>query len=223
MNLDIFTGFDPREAVGWHVFAQSVMDRTSQPVAFYPLQNRHHGMPEGTNQFTFSRFLIPYLCGFRNGVVLFADACDMLCRADIEDLFQLADPYMAVQVVKHDYETRNPVKYLGTSMECGNGDYLRKNWASLMLINTGHYAWRRINPESVRAMKPLDLLQLRFIDDNRIGEIPVEWNWLVDEYGANDAAKLLHWTAGIPGMPAYAKAPHADEWFAGQRGANGLG
>lgn len=223
MTLEIFTGFDPREAVGWHVFAQSVIDHTSLPVCFQPLQNRHLGMPEGTNQFTFSRFLIPWLRSWEPGVVLFADGCDMLCRADVAELFDLADPGMAVQVVKHDYETRHPIKYVGTPLECGNGDYPRKNWASLMLINCGHFAWRQITPEAVRTMRPLDLLQLRFLPEDRVGALPAEWNWLADEHGPSDSAKLLHWTAGIPAMPAYGQAPHAAEWFEAHRGANGLG
>jgi hypothetical protein len=223
MTLDIFTGFDPREAVGWHVFAQSVLEHTSSPVAFHPLQNRHLGMPEGTNDFTYSRFLIPYLRRWEPGLVLFVDGCDMLCRADIADLFALADPYKAVQVVKHDYETRHPIKYCGTSMECGNGDYARKNWASVMLINCGHFAWRSMTPDRVRNARPLDLLQLRFIDDDRVGELPATWNWLADEAGPSADAKLLHWTAGIPAMAAYRDAPHAGEWFDRQRSANGLG
>jgi hypothetical protein len=147
----------------------------------------------------------------------------MLCRSDIAALEQLRDPRMAVQVVKHDYETKHPVKYLGTALECGNGDYPRKNWASVMLINCYNMAWRRITPATVWKMRPLELLGLRFIDDERIGELPAEWNWLADEQGPNDQARILHWTAGIPAMPAYADAPHAREWFATQGAVNGLG
>jgi hypothetical protein len=213
--MDIFTGFDPREAVGWHVFAQSVMEHASKPVSFHPLQRKHNAAPQGSNDFTFSRFLIPHMMGW-SGLALFVDGCDMLCRADIAQLFELARCDRAVQVVKHEYETKHPIKYSGTSMECGNGDYPRKNWASVMLINCGHFAWRRITPETIWKMKPLELLQLRFIDDERIGELPVEWNWLADEQGPNPHAKLLHWTAGIPAMAAYVDAPHAGEWAATQ-------
>jgi hypothetical protein len=44
--------------------------------------------------------------------------------------------------------------------------------------------------------------------------LPPAWNWLADEYGYNAAAKLVHWTAGIPGFNAYRDSPHADEWRA---------
>lgn len=211
--LDIFTGFDPREAAGWHVFTQSVMEHASKPVAFHPLQRKHNGAPQGTNDFTFSRFLIPWMMDWK-GVAIFADGCDMLCRDDIHKLEALRNPRMAVQVVKRDYETQHPIKYLGTSMEAGNGDYPRKNWASLMLINCYHMAWRAVTPETVWKMKPLELLQLRFIDDERIGELPAEVNWLADEFGRNDNALLVHFTAGIPAMTAYKETAHADEWFA---------
>jgi hypothetical protein len=219
--LHIFTGYDAREAVGWHVFTQSVMELCSAPVVFHPLQRRHNGAPQGTNDFTYSRFLIPYLMSWR-GTAMFVDGCDMLCQADIAQLEALRNPYMAVQVVKHDYETQHPIKYVGTPMEAGNGDYPRKNWASVMLINCYHMAWRAVTPQTVWKMRPLDLLQLRFIGDDRIGELPLEWNWLADEYGPNDQAKLLHWTAGIPAFPHYRDAPNADAWRAAHQQANHL-
>jgi hypothetical protein len=220
--MDIYTGYDPREAVGWHVFTQSVMEHASTPVSFHPLQRRHSAVPVGSNDFTFSRFLIPQMMGW-TGVAIFVDGCDMLCRVDIAELEQLRNPHMAVQVVKHDYETRNPIKYLDTAMECGNPDYQRKNWASVMLINCYHMAWRQVTADRIGKFKPLDLLGLRFIDDDRIGELPIEWNWLADEYGPSADAKLLHWTAGIPAMPRYSDAPHAAEWFAGKSLANAVG
>jgi hypothetical protein len=37
---------------------------------------------------------------------------------------------------------------------------------------------------------------------------------LVDEYGPNKEAQLLHWTAGIPAFPHYCNAPHAADWAA---------
>jgi hypothetical protein len=142
------------------------------------------------------------------------DGSDMLCMADVNELLELWDPYMAVQVVKHEYSTRHPRKYVGSAMEADNGDYARKQWASMMIINCSHFAWRNVTPEFVRRTTPMDLLQLRFIEDNRIGELPIEWNWLADEFGPNHQAKVLHWTAGIPAFEAHADAPMAREWTA---------
>jgi hypothetical protein len=95
-------------------------------------------------------------------------------------------------------------------MESDNTDYPRKNWASLMLMNCAHPAWRTLT--RIFEMDSMDLLQFRFMDDDEIGGLPREWNWLCDEYGENDAAKVCHWTTGIPGFPNYTDAPMADLW-----------
>lgn len=217
--IEVYTGFDPREEVGTHVFHSSVMEHCSEPVTFTPLHKpqieRMLGdkFRSGTNAFTVTRFLIPALRDWRVGdLVIFADGADMLCLGDLAELKQYVNPSCAVQVVKHDYKTRHPRKYVGTSMEADNRDYKKKNWASLMVINCGHYAWRKLTPDKVAGMKMIDLLQFNFLRENEIGSLPPEWNWLCDEYGENPKAKLLHWTAGVPGFPNYADAPHARDW-----------
>jgi hypothetical protein len=50
------------------------------------------------------------------------------------------------------------------------------------------------------------------LDDDRIGELPIEWNWLPDEFGENPAAKLLHYTLGTPCFTEFKDTPQADEW-----------
>lgn len=213
--IPIYLGFDPREEVGSHVFTSSLINRASRPVSFCPLHlplfSSFYGTKQGTNSFTFTRFLIPFLQEWK-GWAIFADGADMICRANISELWALRDPYKAVQVVKHDYQTQHPRKYIGTRMECENQHYPRKNWASMMLINCGHFWWRDMTPEHVENLKPLDLLQFSWLKDELIGELPKEWNWLADEYGENPDAKILHWTAGIPGFPHYKDAPHAWYW-----------
>ena len=210
--LHLFFGHDERAEAGTHAFLRSVIANASEPVAVTAITRQATlGQPEGTNAFTFRRFLVPWLQKWE-GWAVFADGADMLCRADICELQQHFNPYMAALVVKHEYRTRHARKYVGTGMEADNADYPRKNWASLMAINCSHFAWRKVTPEFVRKAAPMDLLQLRFIADDRIGELPIEWNWLVDEFGHNDAAKLLHFTAGIPAFESHADAPMAREW-----------
>lgn len=217
--IKLYIGFDPREELGWHVFTSSVIEHTTAHMAFIPInakrtmRNCKARLPSGSNDFTFSRFLIPWMESY-SGPAIFADGCDMLCKGDIEDLFELYDSAYAVQVVKHDYKTRHARKYVSTEMECDNNDYARKNWASLMLINCGHKAWQQLRPETIGDYKKLDLLQLRFIADADIGELPEVWNWLADEFHENANAKLLHFTAGIPGIHAYRATPGARHWFA---------
>jgi hypothetical protein len=171
------------------------------------------GARDGTNAFIYSRFLIPHLCGY-SGFAIFADGADMICRADIAELWALRDPTLAVQVVQHDYKTKHPRKYVGTEMEAANDDYPRKNYSSLMLINCRHYDWRRITPESVAKMSGAELHRFSFVEPRFLGALPKEWNWLCQEDGANPDAKIVHYSAGIPAWPAYANTEMADEWTA---------
>ncbi len=215
--IPVFVGFDPREEAGTHVFTSSLIHRASAPVSIIPLHRQHFasfyskGQRDGTNAFTYTRFLIPFLQGWR-GFAIFADGADMLMRADIAELWALRDHYKAVQVVKHDYQTKHPRKYLGTQMETSNYDYPRKQWSSVMLVNCAHYHWRDITPERVEQMTGPELHRFSWLKDELIGELPSEWNWLADEHGENKDAKIVHWTAGVPAFPAYAQAPHADEF-----------
>jgi hypothetical protein len=148
------------------------------------------------------------------GFAIFADGADMLCRADIAELWALRNVYKAVQVVQHDYRTKASRKYIGTQMEAKNEDYPCKNWSSLMLINCAHHAWRDITPGMVEDSHGAYLHRFQFIQPRYLGALPKEWNWL-DEYGENPEAKIVHWTLGTPAFKHYANAPHAKE-FANQ-------
>ena len=208
--LTIFCGYDSREEIGTHIFVSSVLRRATIPVAFVPLN--YQKMQQGTNQFTTSRFLVPWLMGYK-GRAIFADAADMICLSDVNELETLLmNLKEAVGVVKHDYKTKNKVKYVGTPMESPNVDYERKNWASLMLIDCEHPAWKTLTPESINTWSIGEILQLKFLNDCEIGVIPNEWNRLVDEDQPVGGAKILHWTAGIPGFKHYQNAPGADLW-----------
>ena len=215
--INLYIGHDPRESVGTHVFLSSLLKQTTAPVAVTflhkPMLHRLFGgdIAEGTNAFTLSRFLIPFIQNWR-GDAIYMDGADMLLKADLGQLEVWRDPYKAVQVVKHEYQTNDPLKYRGTSMEAENTDYGRKNWASMMLISCHHYAWRKMTPQYLRSASKVEILNFSWMEDGYIGEIPKTWNWLADEYGFNADAKLLHWTQGIPGFNHYKYAPHGDDW-----------
>ena len=107
--IRLFIGYDPREAVVYHVCVNSVINHSSQPVAVTPLALKNlrgyierHG--DGSNQFTYSRFLVPYLMDW-SGWALYIDG-DMLLRADIAELFKLRDEAKAVLCIHHDYKTK---------------------------------------------------------------------------------------------------------------------
>ena len=136
--LNVFIGYDPHEAVAYHVLAHSILRRASIPVAVAPVMRsqlgtlftRVRGAKEST-EFAISRFIVPALSGF-TGWSLFMD-CDMLCLADLAPLLEETkrQSQKAVLVCKHDY-TPNPArKFLNQEQTA----YPRKNWSSLMLFN----------------------------------------------------------------------------------------
>lgn len=216
--IPIFAGFDQREEAGYHAFTSSLLEHASAPFTVTPLHLPLFrsfyapGVRDGSNAFVYTRFLIPFLQGY-TGSAIFCDGSDMLLRADIAELWALRDQYKPVQVVKHDYRTRWPRKYLGTQMEAPNEDYPRKQWSSVMILNCMHMSWRKITPESVQQMTGPELHRFSWLADDQIGELPKVWNWLVQEDGANPDAKLLHFSSGIPLIPMHAEVAHAEDYW----------
>lgn len=218
MIIPLYVGFDPRTEIGYHTFVSSVLHTSTVPVSITPLSQSllqtvwKAGRRDGSNDFTYLRFLIPWLQGF-TGWAMFCDGSDMVLKGNLAELWSLRDMYKAVQVVTHAYGTRHPRKYVGTAMESDNRDYPRKNWSSVMLINCSHFSWRSLDPISVGTMEGRDLHAFEFVRKSaEIGALPVEWNWMADEMGENKNAKLIHYTAGIPAIPHYANSPMANDW-----------
>jgi lipopolysaccharide biosynthesis glycosyltransferase len=162
---------------------------------------------DGSNAFIYSRFLVPWLCRW-SGAAIFLDG-DMIVKDDIAELWAERDFYKAVQVVKHDYKTKYPVKYLGNK----NEDYPKKNQSSVILWNCNHFHNRLLTPNYVEKATGSHLHQFKWLDDEIIGELPKEWNKLVLEEEPNPNAKLEHFSIGIPAFPEYDKGPEAAEWW----------
>ena len=216
--LQIYIGFDPKEAVAWDVLAHSIRRRSSIPVSIEPLvqkelrdaglYTRERGPTEST-EFSLTRFLVPALADYQ-GWSIFMD-CDMLCRADVAGLFAMRDPGKAVMVAKHEYVPKTQRKFLDQVQT----KYERKNWSSLMLFN--NEKCRALTPQYVNSASGLELHRFKWIGDDLIGELPKEWNWLVTEYEHNPAAKLVHYTIGGPWFEQYRTCDYAEEWLAEAR------
>ena len=175
--INLYVGYDEREAIAYHVFCHSVIKNTSIPVKITPLVlsqlkefNETH--QDRSNDFVYSRFLTPHLNEF-DGWAIFADG-DMICQADLKELIGMADPNKALMVVKHDYQTKASIKYLGNI----NENYPRKNWSSVILWNCSHPKHKILTPEFVSKQTGKFLHRFSWLDDKDIGELPVEWNWL---------------------------------------------
>jgi lipopolysaccharide biosynthesis glycosyltransferase len=209
--VKLIIGFDQREAIAYHVFCQSVIDKSSSPVSFMPLglnliNEYSETHVDGSNTFIYSRFLTPFLCGYE-GWAIYADG-DMICMADIAELWQLRDPLKAVQCVKHNYKTKSHFKYLGNR----NENYPRKNWSSLVLWNCSHSQNKILTPDFVQKQTGSFLHRFNWLDDELIGELPPEWNWLTTEYPDNSNAKILHFTLGTPCFKEYSTSSMAHHW-----------
>lgn len=210
-TIPIFIGYDHREAIAYHVCVNSIVRHATKPVSLTPLslsnmsdyKEKH---TDGSNQFIYSRFLVPHLMEYK-GWAIFMDG-DMILRDDIEHLWALRDESKAVMVVKHNYKTKMSEKYLGSK----NEDYPRKNWSSVILWNCAHPSNAIITPDFVQNASGATVHRFTWLTDDEIGELPVIWNWLPDEFGANPDAKLLHYTLGTPSFHDFATTPMGDEW-----------
>ncbi len=209
--IKVFVGYDPREAVAYHVCSNSIIRTSSSLVSITPLAlnlipNYNETHTDGSNSFTYTRFLIPQLMDY-TGWAIFIDG-DMVLKDDITNLWNLRDDSKAVMVVKHDYKTKCNKKYFGST----NVDYPRKNWSSVMLWNCGHTLNRSLNIEFVQNRPGSYLHRFNWLPSNLIGELPIEWNWLPDEFGENKDAKLVHYTLGTPCINEFANSPQSSDW-----------
>ena len=187
--IDLAVGFDQREAVAYHTFVQSVVEKSSIPVRFLPLNmnslssySETHN--DGSNDFIYSRFLVPFLVGFK-GWVIYADG-DMICVEDIKKLWNLRNDKYAVQVVQHNYETKVTEKYWGNK----NENYPRKNWSSLVLWNCEHEKHKILTPDFIQKQTGAFLHRFSWLEDKDIGNIDAKWNWLALEYEEKDDVNL---------------------------------
>ena len=210
--IDIFIGYDPREAVAFSVLAHSIHVRASRPVSIAPLMlsqldgiltRERHALQ--SSDFSFSRFLTPYLSGYR-GWSIFMD-CDMLVLDDIAKLWALRDDRHAVQVVKHNHVPKEAIKFLGEKQT----KYEKKNWSSVILFNNAKCL--ALTPEYVNTASGLELHQFKWLgNDDLIGNLPHRWNHLVGYDAPSPDVSLVHYTIGGPYFPEYRDCEHAGAW-----------
>lgn len=221
MTFKIYIGSDPREGDAYQVCEKSIRAHTKRSIDISPIRldelraaglyTRKHEHRDGqlfdvisdapmSTEFAISRFMVPALCRYK-GWALFCD-CDFMFRADIGELFSLADDKYAVMCVKHHYIQKGGVKMDRQAQTV----YNRKNWSSLVLWNCAHPSNSWLTPEEVNRQTGKFLHKFRWLQPHEIGAIPFEWNWLDLE------PKAVHYTDGIPSM-GYKDHPYAGEWF----------
>lgn len=210
--LKIFIGYDSVEAAAYNTLCHSILANAKRPVSITPIvldQLRHVYKrprdPKQSNEFSFTRFLVPYLCNYQ-GYALFMD-CDMMLRTDINEIMTKIHSNNAVSVVKHEHNPEEEFKYLGNKQY----KYRRKNWSSVMLFNCEKCI--TLTPNYINEASAMDLHQFAWTRDNMIGELDQEWNHLVGYYPPNKNAKIVHYTIGGPWFDEYSNAEFNNEWL----------
>jgi len=227
--LSIFIGYDAREHEAYRVAQFSLERRTLKPVIITPLVLSHLSSlltrqvtrtgdgklwcpisqaPMST-EFAISRFCVPFIQ--RAGWALFMD-CDILCLADISELFELADERYAVMVVKHDHVPAETLK-MGGQVQTA---YPRKNWSSVILWNCGHPANLRLTKERLNFWPGRDLHAFKWLRDEEIGELPAEWNYLVG-ISQVSSPRILHFTLGGAWIEDWPAGPYDNLWLKEKR------
>ena len=212
--MKIYVGWDSREDIAYQVCKHSIKTRSelADVRALKQQELRDAGWYNrpldklASTEFTFTRFLIPELTNFE-GWALFMD-CDMLMFEDVSKLWRMRDDSKAIQVCKHNYTPKEDKKFLGQVQT----KYEKKNWSSFMLMNCKKCS--TLTPDYVNRASGLELHQFKWLESEElIGDLPLEWNWLVGEYEYKDDVKNVHYTKGGPWFEEYKDCDYAEEWW----------
>ena len=216
MTLKIFIGWDEREQEAYDVCVKSLLKHSSvqldiQPIIKSVLMDTgeyFREQPEaGSVEFTYTRFLTPYLAGYRDWA-LFVD-CDFLFTKDVAELFAMKDEQYALMCVKHDYVPKNAVKMDGQKQV----SYPRKNWSRCIVWNCGHLSNRILTPYIASRQTGAYLHRFQFLSAHMIGDLPLEWNWLEGEYDKPEGPPAaIHFTNGGPWFENWQNVEYADLW-----------
>lgn len=210
--LRVFIGYDSRWPDVSHVLAYTIkknigFETSIKYLILSDLINDgliwRKDLDKGSTEFTYTRFLVPYLCNFK-GTALFLDN-DMLCLGPSYNLNYIKRSVCSLTVVQNKQEILSETKMYG----CKQIPYERKNWSSLMLMNCEkltHWTTEFVNIEN-----GLNLHQFRSLKDNEIGRLPSFYNQL--DRIKNKKEGFLHYTSGGPWFKEYRECPHADLWL----------
>ena len=197
----VFIGVDRRQPIGYNVLQHSIHIAAKRPIQVVPLYFDQLPIERrGLTDFTYSRFLVPWLCDFQ-GKALFMDA-DMVVLDDLNKLFDWHEENC-------NGDNTPPVSVVMDQPEF--------EWPSLMLFD--NWQCQHLTPEHVN--DPTTSPQALSKWTHEIGVLPREWNVMVrasepDEHIGN--AKVLHFTEGLPCFHETQHTPGAQLWHQAKRG-----
>ena len=145
-----------------------------------------------STEFTYSRFLIPYLENYE-GFSLFVDNDFIFTKTPLS-MFNYLNPDDAVACIKYPHYEHDATKFDGEV----NIDYPCKLWSSMMFFNNGQEDCKKLTPEVVNTWTGKQLHQFEWTD--KISEIPQKYIF-VEGYD-NPEEKWdytgIHYTRGGP-------------------------
>jgi hypothetical protein len=194
--MRVFCGCDESQIVAARVLEYSIRKHASRPVRFYPMLNLPTPVPKdqknrGRTGFSFSRFHIPKLAGFK-GRGLYVDA-DMQVFGDLTELWDIPFDGAKVMCTRQDEPPEqwkdsswfHPGRQLSVMML----DCERLDWDIDEIVgglDKGRYDYEQL------------MFELCIVDEDDINDnIPPEWNHL-EHY--EEGTKLLHYTV-VPTQP----------------------
>lgn len=195
--MRVFVGTDASQMVAAGVLEYSIRKHASRPVEFVPLVNMDIPLPkEKKNRprtgFSFYRFLIPKLCGYR-GRALYLDA-DMQVFSDLAELWEIPFGRHKVLCTNQpgvpDAWKNSSFFHAGRQMSVMLLDCSRLDWdieAIVRGLDEGRFDYRQLMFE-LSVVKPDEIADL----------IGPEWNCL--EWYDERKTKLLHYTV-VPTQP----------------------
>lgn len=194
--IRVFIGYDPRQPIAAQVLAHSLAVNCTKPVAITRLHLPQLPIKRvGLTAFTYSRFLVPWLCDYE-GYGVFIDS-DFLARGDVSDL---------VAEVLLDDLTKRPGAAAGAAVWVSKNK-LRFEWPSLMVFNAA--LCRVLTPEFV---DDSNNALFDFAWAGEVRDLRPEWNHLVGYDAPRSDAKMVHFTQGIPCWPETRECEFAEEW-----------
>ena len=218
-KLNVYVGYDSSN-IGQEL-AYSVCERSlkahSNNINVLPIKLddlKRSGMyyrDEDTKQsteFTYSRFLVPALNNYKD-LAVFCDS-DFVWMNDITSIIDYIDDTLSISCVPHEYtECPTKTKMDGKVQEW----YPKKNWSSLIVFNCEHEDCKSLTIDHVNTETAKYLHRFEWTSDENIGNIPIDYNYLVGYYNHVKSPEAYHFTDGGPWHRDYADCEHSEVWL----------
>jgi hypothetical protein len=215
-NLHIFVGLTHERPFVTEVCKESILLH-NPGVSIFPMHPQHiHGWTrkrpaDQYTDHTIARFMCPAFCNFK-GYSIFMDD-DFIVECNLKETFRYINDMQAVSVVQHRYNPTK-IKYPSTGNKVdNNSSFQRKNWSSFMLFNNEHPDCQRLTLDYVNNAPASDLLHFKWTETPFIGKMPLQYNFLVDEYGPIKNIKNYHYTLGGPWADETKSCDFAKKWL----------